>query len=79
LNPDTPETAVLHQELFQQIDGYLETLAPLYRQMALLRFYEGLSIKAIAKILTVPTGTVKSRLFLIKKELQMRLEEKDAH
>ncbi|MCI0511833.1 sigma-70 family RNA polymerase sigma factor [candidate division KSB1 bacterium] len=75
LSPDTPEAAVLHQELFQKIDGYLETLAPLHRQMAWLRFYEGRSIKTIAKILSVPTGTVKSRLFLIKKELQMRVEE----
>lgn len=74
LSSDSPETTVLQQEMLQQIDGYLKTLTPLYQQMAFLRFYEGMSLKAIAKILKVPTGTVKSRLFLIKKELQKRLE-----
>ncbi|MBN2092302.1 sigma-70 family RNA polymerase sigma factor [candidate division KSB1 bacterium] len=78
-NPDTPESNYFHQELFEKIDDFLNRLDPDYRQMAFLRFNEGLSIKTIAKILDVPQGTVKSRLHLIKQDLKRKLEDEDAN
>jgi RNA polymerase sigma-70 factor (ECF subfamily) len=77
-HPDTPEHELFHQELLKKVGDFLDRLEPDYRQMAFLRFYEGLSIKAIAKILSVPQGTVKSRLYLIKQELKRELEDDDA-
>ena len=48
-----------------------------YREVTILYFYEQLSIKEIGKILHIPEGTVKSRLYRAKKELKryVRMEE----
>jgi len=78
LTMDTPENRLIHQELHNEIDNFLEKLEPAYRQMAYLRFYEGFTLKKIAQIVDVPTGTVKSRLHLIRKTLKKKLEAYDA-
>lgn len=40
-----------------------------YREVTILYFYEQLSIKEISKILHIPEGTVKSRLYRGKQQL----------
>lgn len=77
-NAETPEKDFLYQELFKKIETCLNRLDPDYQQMAFLRFFEGLPLKAIAKILNLPEGTIKSRLYLIKQELKQELEDDDA-
>ena len=72
---DSPENEMMGKELYRRIDNFLKQLDPAYQQMAFLRFYEGLKIKQIAKIMDVPVGTVKSRMHLIKKTLKKELEE----
>ena len=61
-------------------DGYHELwdvvmkLDVSYREVTILYFYEQLSIKEISKILYIPEGTVKSRLYRGKKQLKSHLE-----
>lgn len=76
---NTPENEMVRNELHHQIDHFLEQLEPAYQQMSFLRFYEGMKIKEIAKLMNVPAGTVKSRIHLIKKNLKKVLEEYDAN
>lgn len=61
-----PEFRDEHHELW---DIVME-LDVVYREVIILYFYEQFSIKEIAKILHIPEGTVKSRLYRAKKELK---------
>jgi len=49
-------------ELRRAIDAALRALAPVYREVVVLRELEGLSYADIARIVAVPAGTVMSRL-----------------
>ena len=73
----SPEQEMICRELFDRIDGFFSQLEPTYQQMAFLRFYEGMKIRTIARLLNIPEGTVKSRLYLIKKDLGALLEVHD--
>lgn len=45
-----------------------------YREVTILYFYEQMSLKEIGKILHIPEGTVKSRLYRAKKELRKYID-----
>jgi RNA polymerase sigma-70 factor (ECF subfamily) len=47
----------------------LRMISPVLREVILLRYFEGHGIEEIAEILSVPVGTVKSRLHNAKREL----------
>ncbi len=47
----------------------LDRLPPDQREIIFLTFYESLHYKTIAKLLGIPEGTVKSRMYLAKKKL----------
>jgi RNA polymerase sigma-70 factor (ECF subfamily) len=51
----------------------LEEIPPEYREVLILREWEGQSYKEIAQIVGVPLGTVMSRLSRARRELQKRL------
>lgn len=56
----------------------LQMISPEQREVILLKEIEGFSIKEIARILSIPEGTVKSRLFYGLKALRreyLRLKE----
>ncbi len=52
----------------------LESLDPLHREVLFLAYYEELPYEEIAKILGVPSGTVKSRVHNAKRKLREILE-----
>ena len=45
-----------------------------FREVTILYFYEQLSIKEIGKILHIPEGTVKSRLYRAKQQLKKHFD-----
>jgi RNA polymerase sigma-70 factor (ECF subfamily) len=55
--------AVLQTEQGSQVHGAMEKIAPVYREVLLLRFQEELQIEEIAAVLGTPLSTVKSRLY----------------
>lgn len=72
---DTPEDRALYKELHQTISAALDKLDNANRQIAFLRFFEGMKDGDIAGIMKVPAGTVKSRLHLVRQTLKKTLEE----
>ncbi len=59
---ETPEEAVLRQEINEAVQRGLRTLSPEHRTVIVLSDIEGLSYEEIAEVLNIPVGTVKSRL-----------------
>jgi RNA polymerase sigma factor (sigma-70 family) len=58
-----PERLILHAEDAGELRAALERLQPHHRAAVVLRYYADLSEAEIAEALTIPRGTVKSRLF----------------
>jgi len=71
-----PVDTLIDAETVQSVRYCLESLDWQDRQIAYLRFYECLKIKNIAGILGKPQGTVKYRIYRIRRQLKKKLEEK---
>ncbi len=69
-----PPNIALRSELGQQIHNALQDLVPDQRVVFVLREYEKLDYKAIADVLDLNEGTVKSRLHRAKVALRQILE-----
>lgn len=72
--PDASSLALRAEESRMLLHA-VDELEDRYRLPILLHYMEGLSLAEIAKILKVPKGTVKSRLYRAKKILKRKLEE----
>jgi RNA polymerase sigma factor (sigma-70 family) len=59
---DTPETAFLETSERAVVVEMLTSLAEIYREVLILRYYQDLKLEEIAQTLQIPIGTVKSRL-----------------
>jgi len=70
LFPDDPETKLLDGERDRLIESVLGTLDPDSREMAFLKYYEGLKTRQIAVVFGLPEGTVKSRLHAIREKIK---------
>ena len=70
-----PARALSNSELRQKIVGALGKLSEQHRAVLLLREVDGLSYKEIADVLECPEGTVMSRLFHARKQMQDLLRE----
>ncbi|QQR91127.1 MAG: sigma-70 family RNA polymerase sigma factor [Myxococcales bacterium] len=65
-----PGSVSARRELREKIQAALETLSEEHRAVILLREIEGLSYDEIAEALEIPKGTVMSRLFHARKNMQ---------
>ena len=63
------------RELADAIQGALDTLSEDHRAVILLREVEGLSYEEMARVLEVPKGTIMSRLFHARRNMQQALAE----
>lgn len=63
--------AVLDAELLEKL---LAALPPLYREPLLLRYKEEMDLPEISRVLSLPEGTVKVRLFRARDMLKRKLE-----
>lgn len=70
-----PEGEFFHSIVDDTILSAIDELPEEYRMAVVLSDLEGLSYNEIAEIMGVPVGTVKSRLFRGRRQLQMELYE----
>jgi len=61
------------RELRELFEGVLQGLDPTDREVLLLKEVEGLSYEAMAEVLDLPVGTVRSRLHRARAELRRRI------
>ena len=60
----TPEDSLLAADEAHQVSEAISSLPTHQRETIVLRYYQGLSHREIAEALSIPVGTVKSRLSL---------------
>lgn len=68
--PEEAPAAAGDPAVVQQVREALARLEPEQREIVLLREYQGLSYEEIAAVLSIPVGTVRSRLFRAKMALR---------
>ena len=65
-----PAATLMRKQLLEHLARAIERLPAAARETLLLREVEGLSYAEIASALGIPKGTVMSRLFYARKQLQ---------
>jgi RNA polymerase sigma-70 factor, ECF subfamily len=72
---DRPERLILQNEQRNEILRAINKLGQKHRLVIILRYYADLSNEEIAKVLHVPSGTVRSRLHTARQRLKALLVE----
>lgn len=68
-NAPNPEESVINLQQRSQIDHYLGMLAPRYRRLIEMRFFEEYSYEEIAEKLALPMGTVKTQIHRAREQM----------
>lgn len=68
-----PDDAAAGRELGMALNAGIAALAPIYREVLILRDVEGLSAKEVAEVLGVTVDTVKSRLHRARADVRAKL------
>ena len=68
-NAQTPEESVINLQQRTQIEHYLNRLAPRYRGLIVMRFFEEYSYEEIAAKLKLPLGTVKTQIHRAREQM----------
>ncbi len=71
---ETPEDRILKKELYDKVNLCVNELDEKMRMVILLYYNAEQSIETIARVLKVPKGTVKSRLFKAREILKKKME-----
>lgn len=76
-----PEEVIMARLMDADVKGALDSLPDAFREVVILADIEGFSYKEIAEMLSIPIGTVMSRLHRGRRQLQVKLWEyaKRAH
>lgn len=74
LNEETP---ACEKENYSHLYLTLEKLETKFRVVLVLHYLEGYEVEEIAKILSIPKGTVKSRLYRGRKKMRKLLGEEE--
>ena len=69
----SPEQLAINRDTSRLVRRALEGLTPDFREIIVLREFEGLSYKEIADVVAAPVGTVMSRLSRARAQLAARL------
>jgi len=70
---ETPEELWLTEDIRGVVNATLESLSEQYRTVITLREIDGLSYKDIASAMSIPVGTVRSRVFRARDIIDHRL------
>jgi RNA polymerase sigma-70 factor, ECF subfamily len=71
----SPEQRAIDRDTSRRVRLAVERLAPEFREVIVLREFEGLSYKEIAEVVEAPVGTVMSRLSRARGQLLAALAE----
>ena len=71
--PLSVEDELVRGELQDRVRAAVDALPEKLRVVTLLAALEGHDVRAVARLLALPEGTVKSRLHLARKALALRL------
>jgi len=74
---ESPAGKAERRDLVKAIEGAVRSLKPLYREVVILRYQEGLAYEEIAEVTDLPLGTVKTHLFRARKAMVAYLEARD--
>ena len=77
IHPSMPVVMVTKSEE-EQIMAAVNQLPPDFKEIVLLHYYQGYGINEIAEMLSLPEGTVSSRLSRSRKRLESLLKGDDA-
>jgi len=72
---DDSEAELFRSIVVDRVFAAIEELPEEYRMAVVLSYLEDLSYGEIAEVMGIPVGTVKSRLFRGRRQLQRRLYE----
>jgi len=75
IQDDDPQGAFFDKIVDDEVLKAIDQLPETFRETLVLSDVEGMSYQEIAKILEIPVGTVKSRLFRARQALQGKLYE----
>jgi RNA polymerase sigma-70 factor (ECF subfamily) len=78
VDTETPETILINRSNFQLVQRAIDDLPVHYRETLLLCEVEEMSYREIAEILSVPIGTVMSRLARARKVVRQSLRSAPA-
>jgi RNA polymerase sigma-70 factor, ECF subfamily len=78
VDTETPETILINRSNFQLVQRAIDDLPVHYRETLLLCEVEEMSYREIAEILSVPIGTVMSRLARARKVVRQSLRSASA-
>jgi RNA polymerase sigma-70 factor (ECF subfamily) len=73
--PETPESILIDRASEQMMQEAMEGLPVIYREVLLLCEVEEMSYQEIAEVLSIPMGTVMSRLARARKSLRQALQQ----
>lgn len=71
----SPQKAVLRGELGARLERALQTLSENHRAILIMREVDGLSYEELSEALSIPKGTVMSRLFHARQKMQLALRD----
>ncbi len=74
-----PDRQILHERTPGGDSEAIDMLGEKHRLVVILRYYAGLSNEEIARTLSIPSGTVRSRLHTARQRLKTLLIEHDEH
>lgn len=69
-DPNNPESALRYKEVYREMNALTEEF-----RIPLIMYFEGFKYKEIAEKLDLPIGTVKSRIFLARKQVALALQD----
>jgi len=73
---ENPSDVLAEKELFNALEKIIESLSPKQKEVFIMRYYNQLPFKEIAKILKRSMGTVKSNYFFAMQKIKDELEQK---
>ena len=73
-NHDTPERILLSEEIALTIRSTIDELPENLRVAIVLREFDGMSYEEIAKVMSCPVGTVRSRIFRAREAIDKKLQ-----